>query len=46
MYLFFKENSWAFFLGCAFAAAGWSFLTWQFYVAIIPVILLVRWSKS
>ncbi len=33
-------------MGFAFAQAGWDFMTWQFYVAIISIIILVEWKAN
>lgn len=41
---FIKRIAYAAVLGFAFAQAGWGFMTWQFYAAVIPIILLVEWK--
>lgn len=34
------------YLGGILSQAGWHFWMWQFWVSLIPMILLVIWSKD
>jgi len=44
--IYIQKYAWGFALGLALSLAGWSPFWWEFYAAIIPIILLVIWSKS
>ena len=46
MYNFIRRYAWCFVLGGAFSAAGWNFMTWQFYVAGISILVLEEWSRD
>jgi len=39
-------NLWVMYLGVSFSAAGWHPGKWQFWVSIIPIILLETLSKK
>jgi len=43
---FIKEYAWCFWCSAVLTVAGWSFLTWQFYVAVIPIVVLVEWKST
>jgi len=43
---FVKNYAYTFVMGVAFGQAGWDFMTWQFYLAIIPIIILVEWKAK
>lgn len=39
-----KDYAWCFYMGASFGMAGWSFKSWKFYCAIVPIIILELWS--
>lgn len=42
-----KKDSWAFTMGLLLALfAKTSFMMWEFYVIVIPIIILVEWKAS
>ena len=40
---FLRRYMWCMWLGGAFSAAGWKWNMWQFYVAYVPVVLMLAW---
>lgn len=49
LFLQFKTNNmkkyiWSFYLGLSLSIVGYNFMDWQFYLVMIPTIMLVVWG--